>query len=223
VNDRLSNFANSLASQAREEAELALAPFEPRQQGLRAALYAVDVKDDEDLRRAIDKISLSKALREAADAALQPIGEPYRDASHAVSTVASLFLADLKNMEAHALRSIESFRTRQREAAAKAKNEQAERERKLREQAGLKSQPMLPVKPAEVRLGSVRSDYRGHAFDRKTLKVTITDVRALPDDILNAPYVIEALTRAVRTKASLTRDIPGATIEDDLKTNVKAG
>jgi hypothetical protein len=219
----LSNFNAALAEQAGEEARLALAPFEPRRQGLRAALYAVDVKDDEDLRRAIDKISLSKALREAADAALQPIGKPYREAAHAVASAASAFMADLLGNERHAYRSIESFRSRQREAAAQAKNDQAERERLLRQQAGLESTPALPIKPADIRLGSVRSDYRGQVFDRKVLHITITDPRLLPDDVLNAPFVIDALIRAVRTKAALTRDIPGATIEDDQKSTVKAG
>lgn len=219
----LSNFANSIAAQAREEAELAIAPFQNRADQLVAALLAVDVKDDEDMRRAVDKLALAKALREAADAALQPIGRPYRDASHAVVTIGGAFMARLMEQERHATRQIDGFRTRQREAAARARNEQEERERELRRQAGLEVVETAPIQAAEVRLPSVRSDYRGHAFDRKVLKVQITDPRALPDEVLKSPGVTAALETAVRRLAGLTRDIPGATVTDDLKTSVKAG
>ena len=221
-----SNFAAALPDQAAEEARLAIAEFGPRRQQLLDALAAVDVKDDEDARRAIDKIVLSKALREAADNRLQPVGTPYRDATHAVGNVARGFLDDLAAAERRAQASIDAFRARQRAAAAQAQNEQRERERQLRIEAGLESPAAPapePVKAADVRLTATRSDYRGQAFDRKVLKVTITDPRALPDEVLNAPAVRDALERAVRRLAGLTRNIPGAVLEDDVKTNVKAG
>jgi hypothetical protein len=219
----LSNFQAALAEQAGEEARLAIAEFQPRRQQLLEALGKVDVRDDEDMRRAIDKIVLSKALRETADAKLQPIGTPYRDAVHSVANVALGFVDELKRAERAAQKSIDAFRARQREAAARAKNEQREREEALRREAGLESTRSEPVKASDVRLGSARSDYRGQVFDRKVLKVTITDPRALPDTVLNAPAVIAAMESAVRRLAGLTRDIPGASIEDEQKSTVKAG
>lgn len=211
-----------LAEQAGEEAMLALAPFEPRRDKLLEALAGVTVGDDEDMKRAIDKIVLSKALRDAADAALQPIGTPYKDATHAVANVAHGFVAALRDAEKRAQYLIDAFRARQRVAAAKAKTEQAESEALLRRQAGLEAPTVVPVKPSDVRLGSARSDYRGQVFDRKVLKVTITDPRALPDTVLNAPGVTAALESAVRQLARLDRNIPGALIEDDQKSTIKA-
>lgn len=222
----ISNFATALSEQAAEEARLAIAPFQTRREALLESLAGVDVKDDEDLRRAIDKIILSQALREHADATLQPIGTPYREAVHAVGTVAGEFLRDLKDAERKAQKSIDAFRGRQREAAAKARNEQAEIEERLRIEAGLATAADRVEKKAtaaDVRLAPVRSDFRGQAFDRKVVKITITDPRLLPDAVLNAPGVTAALESAVRQLAKLTRSIPGALLEDDFKTNVKAG
>lgn len=217
-----------LAEQAGEEARNAVMALKPRRLELLASLQSVDVKDDEEMRRAIDKIVLSKALRDAADAALQPIGTPYHDASQAVRNVADDFQVALKQAERTAQQSIDAFRSRQREAAAQRANEQRRREHELRVQAGLVKEPekaaeIATVKPADVRLGSTRSDYRGQVFDRKVVKVTITDPRLLPDDVLTSPNVTKALEAAVRIKAKLTRDIPGATIEDDQKSTVKGG
>jgi hypothetical protein len=212
-----------LYERAAEEAALALAPYQKRHDDLLAALAAVDVKDDEDMKRAVDKIALARALRENADALLQPIGLPYQEAAHAVRVVAVRFLDPLRIKERDAQRSIEAFRKRVREAAAIAANEQAAREAELRKAAGLESGPVEQVRAADVRLPSARSDYRGQVFDRKVIHVRIVNVRALPDDVLNAPGVLEALERAVRVKAKLTRDIPGAEITDDLACSVKAG
>lgn len=225
MNDHLiSNTASvPLEEQAREEARLAVAPHQPRQEALLAALAAVDVQDDEDMKRAIDKIALSRALRTNVDNLLQPVGNPYRDATHAVHVVAIRFLDPLKINEQRAQQSIDAFRKRVREAAAARANEQAEREQALRREAGLESQPVAPVRAADVRLSSTRSDYRGQAFDRKVIIVRIVDVRKLPDTVLNSPGVIEACERAVRQMAKLTKDIPGAEIEDDQATSIKAG
>jgi hypothetical protein len=223
MTDQLSNFAAAMPEQAAEEARAAIASLRARRQQLLDSLAAVDVKDDEDLRRAIDKIVLAKACREAADAALEPIAKPHREATHAIATVALGFVGELKVAERKAQQSIDAFRTRQREAAARAANEQAEREAELRRQAGIeRAAKAAEVKPADVRLGSVRSDYRGQVFDRKVLKATITDPRALPDTILNAPGVISAMETAVRRLAGLTSDIPGATVEYEQKSTVKA-
>lgn len=220
----LSNIAAvPLAERSAEDAQVAIAALKPRRQQLLDALAAVDVRDDEDMRRAIDKIVLAKALRDAADAALRPIGDPLKDAVHAVSNVAANFVEALRAAERKAQQSINAFRSRQREAAAKAANRQAEREAELRRNAGLESCDAAPIKPADVRLPSARSDYRGQAFDRRVLKVTITDPRALPDTILDASAVRAAMESAVRRLAALSRDIPGATIEDDQKSTVKAG
>lgn len=214
-----------LQEQAAEEARMALEPLSGRKEALLAALGAVDVKDDEDMRRAVDKIVLSKALREHADGSLAPIGRPYQEAIHAVRSTAGSFLDPLRQVEQKAQQSIDAYRRRQREAAARSKTEQEERERQLRIKAGLEAppEPAAPVKAADVKLSSVRSDYRGQVFDRKVTNVTITDPRALPDTILKAPAVIAAMESAARRLATLTRDIPGAEIEDDRKSSVKAG
>jgi hypothetical protein len=212
-----------LAEQAREEVRLAIAPFKTRQEQLLAALDGVDVKDDEEMRRAVDKIALSRALRENVDGLLQPVGQPYRDAAHAVRATAMAFLDPLQIKEQDAQRSIDAFRKRVRERAAAAANEQAAREAELRKAAGLESGPVEQVRAADVRLPSARSDYRGQVFDRKVINVRIVDVRLLPDTVLKSAGVIEACERAVRKLAALTRDIPGAEIEDDQKSSVKAG
>lgn len=211
-----------LEVQAAEEAALALEPLKPRRDQLIEALGKVSIADDEDVRRATDKIVLAQALRESADARLQPIGTPYREANHAVRTAALNFTDTLKEAELRVGQAIAAFRKRQREAAARAKNEQAAREAELREKAGLESAPVAETKAADIKLAPVRSDYRGQVFDRKVLRVTINDVRALPDTVLQSAGVIAALESAVRQLAKLTRDIPGATIEDDLTSNVKA-
>jgi hypothetical protein len=221
----LSNVAAvPLAEQAAEEARLALAPHQPRREQLLTALAGVNVTDDEDLRRAVDKIALSRSLRESAVVAVQPITTPYREAWQSARGVEIQFVDPLHIKEQDAQRSIDAFRGRQRAAAATAANEQRAAEDRLRTQAGLESPaPAAPVKAADVKLPSVRSDYRGQVFDRKIIKVRIVDPRLLPDTILNAPGVTAALEVAVRQMAKLTRDIPGAEIEDDQASSVKVG
>jgi hypothetical protein len=220
----LSNSANvPLEEMAAEDARLAIAPLQERQKQVIEALgKSQTIADDEELRRAADKLALSKALIEASDTALEPIGGPYRNAAFAVRNVALTFTEPLKSAESRVRAAMDAFRDRQRQAAAKAANEQAQRERELRIQAGLAVQEKpAEVKPADVRLGSVRSDYRAQVFDRKVTKVAIVDPRALPDEVLNSPGVTRALETAVRQLAKLKTDIPGATVEFDQAASVK--
>lgn len=221
----LSNIDNvPLAEVAREEATLALAPIKQRRDDLIAALTKVDsIHDEESMRRATDKIALAAACREDADTRLDPIGTPYRESNTAVRNVAIEFTGPLRKAELAVHDQISAFRRRQREAAAKAKTEQQEREAELRRKAGLAAPVQAPVRQADIRLEPVRSDYRGQVFDRAKVVVSIVDPRILPDTILKAPAVIAALETAVRQLARLTREIPGAKIEDDRTSSVKAG
>lgn len=204
---------------------MALSPLLQRRDDLVDALEKVSISDEEELRRAVDKIALARAVREEADRRLEPIGGPYTRASIAVRNAGTTFASKLKTAEQAVQRKIDGFRSRQRQAAARAKDEQRQREAALRADAGLPPDPVAaePVKASDVRLESVRSDYRGQVFDRKVLIVRIVDPRLLPDTILKAPAVTEALEKAVRKLAALTRDIPGAEIEDDQASSVKVG
>lgn len=208
---------------AAEEARIALSPLEKRKDDLVARLANVTISDEEEMKRTVDVIAMARAVREESDRLLEPIGAPYRDSGAAVRNVAMNFTTQLKNREIDAQNAINAFRKRQREAAAAAKNEQLEAEAELRRQANLAPVQAAPVTQADMRLESVRSDYRGQVFDRKVIIVSIVDARALPDTILKSPGVIAALETAVRQMAKLTRDIPGAKIEDDQASNVKVG
>lgn len=222
----ISNIDNvPLQEVAREEARLALQPFEARRDALLKALENPKVEDDEDIRRASDKIGMARALREAADGAIDPVHGPYRDGASAVRNVAANFCGTLKGAEVRAQQAIDACRARQREAAAKARNEQREREAELRARAGLAvpAAAVAPVRPADVKLENVRSDYGTQVFDRTVDLVRIVDPRALPDTILKSPGVTEALEKAVRQMAKLTRDIPGAEITTDKASSIKAG
>jgi hypothetical protein len=208
---------------AAEEARLAVAPLEPRRKEILAALEKVQVEDDEDMRRAMDKIAIARAVRDESDVKLDPVGKPYRDSAHAVRQVALQFTDPLKRAEDEVQRRISAYRGRQREAAAAAAEAQRIKEAELREKAGLAPDPAAaaPIRPADIRLGSSRSDYRAQAFDRKIVHVRIINPRLLPDEVLNSPGVTEALERAVRRLAGLTKTIPGAEVTDDQATSVK--
>lgn len=222
----ISNIDNvPLQEVAAEEARMALQPLEQRRAALLDALANVSIADDEDMRRTSDKIALSRACREAADSAIEPVNGPYRESSSAVRNAAANFCGPLKGAEQRAQQAIDACRTRQREAAAKARNEQLRIEAELRRQAGIEtsSKPVAPVRAADVKLESVRGDLGSQIFDRKVEQVRILDPRALPDTILKSPAVTEALERAVRQLAKLTKDIPGAEIISDQATSVKVG
>ncbi len=222
----LSNIDNvPLEEVAAEEARLVLAPLDQRRADLLKALDNVTVADEEDMRRVADKIALAAACREAADERIAPILRPYAASSGAVRNVAANFCGALKGRETAAQTAINAFRKRQREAAAKARNEQLEREALLRANAGLAPDPAAPVevKASDVRLESVRGDYRTQVFDRAVVVVKIIDPRALPDLILKSPAVTEALEKAVRQMAKMTKDIPGAEVTDDRASSVKVG
>lgn len=220
----LSNVAATPAEViAAEEARMAIAPLKPRKNEILAALANVQVSDDEDMRRAMDKIAIARAVREESDTRLDPVGRPYRDSAHAVRQVALQFTDPLEAAEKEAQRRIGAYRARQREAAAAAAEQQRLKEAELRKNAGLAPDPAAaaPIRAADVRLGSQRSDYRAQAFDRKITHVRIIDPRMLPDAILKAPAVTEALERAVRQLSKLTKTIPGAEVTDDQATSVK--
>ncbi len=221
--DFLSNSAAvPLAELAVDEARVALEPLQQRRSALHDVLSKTQINDDEDLRRAADKIALSVALREEAERRLDPIRTPYADAGIAVRNVQQNFSSDLSVAEREVQGKINAFRARQREAAALRANEQRAREAELRRKAGLDQTPAAaPVKASDVKLQSARSDFGAQVFDRKVITVSIVDPRALPDTILKSPGVIEAMEKAVRKMASLTRDIPGAKIDDGLTSNVK--
>lgn len=222
MTDLLSNSAAvPLAEIAAEEARLALFPHQQRRADLIDALQKVDVRDEEEMRRAVDKIALSSALRREAETKVEPIGAPYREAGNAVRGVALNFLDPLRLAEQAAHRSINEFRARQRQAAADAKNAQLAREAELRRQAGLEVEQPALVRPEDVHLAPARSDYRGQVFDRRTTTVTILDPRLLPDEVLKSPGVTAALETAVRRLSTLTRDIPGALLEDGKASSVK--
>lgn len=222
----LSNIDNvPLQEVAAEEARLALQPYNARRDALLKSLENVTVADDEDIRRTSDKIAMARALREAADGAIEPVQGPYRDGSTAVRNVAANFCGTLKGAEQRAQAAIDDCRARQREAAAKARNEQRAREAELRARAGLDvpAASVAPVRAADVQLENIRSDLGSQVFDRKVDHVSIVDPRALPDTILKSPGVTEALERAVRQMAKLTKDIPGALITTDKASSIKAG
>lgn len=217
----LSNSAMGMAAGAADEARVALQPLQERADALAAALKNVNIRDEEDLRRTADKIALSRALREEADKRLDPIRTPYRDSDVAVRNVGSTFASKLAPGERDAQNAINSFRARQREAAAKAKQDQLDREAQLRKEAGLDAPAAPQVRAADVKLESVRGDLRSQVFDRAVIEVRIVDPRALPDTILNAPGVVQALEKAVRQMAKLTKDITGAEITDGQASSVK--
>jgi len=222
MTDLLSNSANaSLHELAAEDARQALSPLKQRREQVLASMQAFTIQDDEDVRRAADKVALAQALIDASDEALKPIGGPFQEASHAVRTAALNFTDDLKAAKVRANQAINAFRDRQREAAAKAANEQREREAELRRKAGMEATPAAPVRAGDVKLAPTRSDYRANVHDRRVTKVSIEDARALPDTILKSPGVVKALETAVRQMAKLTTDIPGATVEFDQSSSVK--
>lgn len=219
-----SNSANApLHEIAGDEARNALLPFEQRRQALLESLEKRQVTDDEDLRRAADTISLSEALREEADRRVEEVRQPYHVSASAVRNAGLMFATPLQIAERDVRERINAFRNRQREAAARAKNAQAEKEAELRRQAGLDTPAAAPIAAKDVRLPSARGDYRAQVYDRKTTEVKITNPRLLPDTVLKAPGVIAAMETAVRQLAKLTKDIPGAEVETGLGTSIKAG
>lgn len=205
-----------------------LAELDARKAEILGALERVQVSDNHTAGSAADFVSICQHLLRAADAIRREIKTPYDRAVKTVDGRTAAYVEEVERAVAKVEQMIRDFRAEQRRLAANALEEQRAEEARLREAAqkgqllgadgevvydhGQTFPTAAPVSEAEISLPVARGEFGTKVSDQKLKDYRITDVRALPDEILKAPAVERAMIAAIKQLARLRADIPGVEI-----------
>lgn len=231
--DRLGHLKSNdppLADQAIVALDALLAELEQRRLGILSSLERLAVTDHETTGKAADFIAICKTFLSDADAIRRQIKAPYDQAVKAIDSRSAGFVENVLDAIKQAETAIRTFRASQREKARLAAVAQRVEEARLRAAADAAERGQLAVDPeppaekvaaADIALPVARGDYGGKVHDKREAEYRITDVRALPDEILLAPKVQAAMLAAIKQLAKLKPDIPGVEKTDGVGENIR--
>lgn len=216
----LSNRA-PLREEAKTDLEEKLLPLTERRDEIVARLPKVVVNDNASAGNAADFITSCRVLLEDVDTARRDVKRPYDDAITVIQGRAQRFAEPVEETIEAVETRVRIFRSEARERAAAAQRAQRAEEARLRAEADARERgrlavdppaPVPVVEPDEISLPVARGDYGSKVRDKREKVYTITDVRQLPDDILNAPKVRDAMLAAIKQLGRLREEIPGVEI-----------
>ena len=199
-----------------------LLPLEARKAQILERLPKVVVTDNASAGAASDFVAIAETLLSDVDDARKAVKRPLDAAIDVVQARAGKFAEPIEDAASKVRARIRKFRAEARERAARAAEEQAAEEARLRAEAEARERGQLAVEPvpapepvpvAEISLPVARGDYGSKVRDKREKVWKITDPRQLPDTILNSPKVQEAMLAAVKRLGSLQEQIPGARFE----------
>lgn len=225
-----------------------LAAYAERKKGILASAQRVVVNDNETTGRAADFIAICQTFLEHVEVERRNAKEPYDAAKATIQGKVAAFIEEILVAIATVQAQIKAFRdterTRQQEALRKQRAEEAKlraaadqrkRQTELDEAAkkagelpvssapSVEPAPAEPVRPTDVSLPVARGDYGSKVKDKVEKTFRITDVRALPDTILNAPKVRAAMMAAIKQLARLQTEISGVEIDDAVTDSIRKG
>ena len=196
--------------------------FRTRRDQFLEAAKKVEIKDRIDAGSAADLIGLARDVRGMIDSVRLEIGRPHLDASRAVNAACSDFWGVVDEAMEDVQAKLDTFAKEERDRARQLQEEQAAEEQRRRAAiAGPGAPPPAPapMKPAKPR--SFRGDYGRQAIVTDDDEIEIEDVRALPDMILEAEAVREAIIRVVKPMVKQKMKIPGIRVTAGVKTSVR--
>lgn len=183
-------------------------PYEDRRDEIIGALGAKDVVDRISAGEAGDLLAIVKAFRDKMSGERVERTKPYREAADKAKAVHDEFVEPLIEAADDLLARLNRWN---REEKRRRDEQQAEQAAILGDVAkGPAVTSPVPPKPrAKAKTVVARGDYGTKVVDTTTTAYKVTDVRAIPDHILNTTAVHDAIIQVVKSMAKHFPDVPG--------------
>ena len=169
-----------------------------------------------DVADASDIIHLARRVHDEIDTEARARRAPVREIADALKARVDAFWHPVSQAHGDLQRRIDAWLSQERQRIDAQRAEQdailgidAAKSPAVAQGSGGKAATSPPLAP---RARPIRGDYGGQVTRRADIDIRVTDVRAVPDFILNAPVVTEAIISVVRSMARAGADIPGVTV-----------
>lgn len=185
-----------------------------RDQFVAAAEKAL-IRNRQDVADAGDVIHLAGRVWDGIDADARSRRAPVRALADALKARVDTFWQPVIKAHNELQRRVDSWLAEEDKRIADQRAEQAEILGDIAKPAP-KPAPAgqrVATAPAAPRPRPIRGDYGGQVTRRADIEITVTDVRAVPDFILTAPAVTEAIVSVVRSMAKSGAEIPGIAVK----------
>ncbi len=213
----------SYAELAKEEFDRTAKSYEERRDEIVKKCNALVIRDQEDVGAVGDMGRIIKALADKVAGKAKDIAEPYQETVDALRAASQNFTEPLWEARDTITQKVEDFRAAERAKAKAAQQEQYEAEKRQAaaraEETGVEAHVPKPA-PQPKKSAPARGDLGGRVSERNTLNIEIEDVRALPDFVLNADKVKEALISTVRSMVQAGAEVPGVKVDRGVKTTL---
>jgi hypothetical protein len=221
-----------LREEARVDLEEKLMPLAARRDAIIDRLPKVIVTDNATAGNAADFVNQANLWLDDVDGERKAVKKPYDEAIDVIQGRTKAFADPVLLAVQTVEQRIKTFRSEARERARKQAEEQRKEEARLRAEAAAREKGQLavepapvvePVRPEEISLPAARGDYGAKVTDKREKIWTITEPRQLPDEILKAPKVRDAMLAAIKQLSKLRDDIPGASFEWSTGDSIRKG
>lgn len=198
------------------EQDQALAARAARRDEFVAAAGKAVIRDRQDVADASDIIHLARRVHDEIDTEARARRAPVREIADALKARVDAFWHPVSQAHGDLQRRIDAWLSQERQRIDAQRAEQdailgidAAKSPAVAQGSGGKAATSPSLAP---RARPIRGDYGGQVTRRADIDIRVTDVRAVPDFILNAPVVTEAIISVVRSMARAGADIPGVTV-----------
>lgn len=202
------NLPPSIAELAVEDLRTALERFKDRRDEFVKSATTQIVKDRHDVGAAGDTIKLGKRVWEMIERERTDRSEPHRDAQLALKAFADEFWSPAYDALTVLNEQIRAFNAAEKKRVEDQRAEQAAAMAAMREKVAA---PPMPVDVLPARRKKTRGDLGATVSIVDKVEYTVTDVRAVPDVILNSETVKAAIIAVAKSMSKHMPVIDGIT------------
>lgn len=182
-----------------------------RDQFIAAAQKAV-IRNRQDIADAGDVIHLAGKVWDEIDVQARALRMPVRQLADSLKARVDAFWQPVDDSHLDLQRRMDAWLDEEKARIEAQRAEQDEILGDIAKPQPSDNSPRTPSLPAAPKSRPIRGDLGGQVTRRADTEITVTDVRAVPDFILNAPVVTDAIISVVRSMAKAGADIPGITV-----------
>lgn len=195
------------------EQDIALAARAARRDEFVAAAQKAVIRDRRDVADAADVIHLANRVFDSINTDARARRAPVREIADALKARVDTFWQPVFDAHDDLQRRVDAWLADEKKRIDEQRAEQdailGDAPESSRASAGARA-VSAPVAPKSR---SIRGDLGGQVTRRADVEISVTDVRAVPDFILNTPVVIEAIISVVRSMARSGAEIPGIAVK----------